>query len=113
MNPKRTLAPAVAVTAAALAAAGLAALPAAGATKSVKLIDNKFSPSKVTVRRGTTVNFKWAGKNPHNVTAFSGPVLFHSGSKTTVTYRKRLTRNDTYHIISNIHSGMTLTLKVR
>src|SRR3954449_3279479 len=113
MNPKRTLAPAVAVTAAALAAAGLAALPAAGATKSVMLIDNKFSPSKVTVRRGTTVKFTWAGKNPHNVTAFQGPVTFHSGTKTTGPSRKRLTRKGTYSIICTIHSGMTLILKVR
>src|SRR3954463_7350221 len=106
---KRTLA----LLTAALAAAGLAALPAAGATKGVKLIDNKFSPSKVTVRRGTTVKFTWAGKNPHNVTAFQGPVTFHSGTKTTGTYRKRLARKGTYSIICTVHSGMTLILKVR
>ena len=66
---KRTLA----LLTAAAVAAGLAALPAAGAVKGVKLVDNKFRPSKVTVKRGTTVKFTWAGKNPHNVTAFSGP----------------------------------------
>src|SRR3954452_19433607 len=113
MNPKRTLAPAVAVTAAVLAATGLAALPAVGATKSVKLVDNKFRPSKITVKRGTTVKFTWAGKNPHNVTAFSGPVRFHSSTKTTGTYRKRLAKKGTYQITCTVHSGMTLTIKVR
>ena len=106
---KRTLA----LLTAAAVAAGLAALPAAGAVKGVKLVDNKFRPSKATVKRGTTVKFTWAGKNPHNVTAFSGPVLFHSGTKTTGTYRKRLTRKGTYSIICTVHSEMTLILKVR
>src|SRR3954471_9834873 len=106
---KRTLA----VLTAAAVAAGLAALPAAGATKGVKLLDNRFSPKNVTVRRGTTIKFTWAGKNPHNVTAFSGPVTFHSGTKTTATYRKRLTKKGSYQTTCAVHSNMGLTIKVR
>lgn len=98
---------------AAIAAAGLTTLPAMGATKSIKLVDNKFRPAKSTVARGTTVKFTWAGKAPHNVTVFGGPVKFHSKTQTKGTYRKRLTKKGTYQITCTVHSGMNLTLKVR
>ena len=104
---KRILALAIA------AALAVAAVPAAGATSTIKLVDNKFSPSKKTVTRGTTVAFRWTGKNPHNVTVFKGPVKFRSSTKTSGTYRKRLTKRGTYQITCTIHSGMNLTLKVR
>jgi len=98
---------------AALAAAAAAALPASGATTSIRLVDNKFRPAKVTVARGTTVRFVWAGRNQHNVFVFSGPQNFHSGTKRTGTYRKRLTRKGTFQLGCTLHAGMTLTIRVR
>jgi plastocyanin len=83
------------------------------ATTTIRLIDNRFRPSKKTIRRGTTVRFVWAGKNQHNVTAFSGPRTFHSRTQIHGTYRKRLTKKGTYQLTCTIHAGMLLTLKVR
>jgi plastocyanin len=101
------------IAAAVVAAAGATAIPAFSATKTIKLVDNKFSPSKATVTRGTTVKFVWAGKNPHNVVVVQGPVKFSSSTKTKGSFAKKLTRKGTYAIVCTIHSGMTLTLKVR
>jgi len=98
----------------ATAAAGVTAIPALGATKSVRLVDNKFSPASVTVRRGTTVRFVWAGENPHNVFVTRGPVKFNSGpAKVRDSLRKRMTRRGTYSIVCTLHGGMTLKLRVR
>ena len=83
------------------------------ATTTIRLVDNKFSPSKKTVRRGTTVRFLWTGKNDHNVTAYDGPRTFHSTTKTHGTYRKRLTKKGTYLITCTVHANMNLTIRVR
>jgi len=84
----------------------------AAATTTIKLVDNKFRPARKTVKRGTTLRFLWTGKNPHNVFVVSGPVNFHSGTKTKGSYRKRVTRKGSYALVCTIHSGMTLRLKV-
>jgi plastocyanin len=105
---KRILA--LAVVAAALV---VAAVPALAATKTIKLVDNKYSPASASVARGTTVVFKWAGKNPHNIVVVKGPVKFQTGVKTKGTYKRKFTRKGSYSIVCTIHSGMTLTLKVR
>ena len=83
------------------------------ATTTIRLVDNKFRPSHKDLRRGTTVRFVWAGKNPHNVFVFDGPRSFHSKTQTTGTYSKRLTRKGVYHLGCTIHAGMLLTIKVR
>ena len=83
------------------------------AVTTIQLVDNKFKPRRKTVRRGTTVRFVWAGKNEHNVTAYSGPVTFHSKTQTTGTYTKRLTRKGTYQLTCTVHASMLLTIKVR
>ena len=97
----------------ALAFVAALAVPAFAATKTVRVVDNKFRPATTSVRRGTTVKFVWAGKAPHNVTVVKGPVKFRSPTKTKGTYSKKLRRRGTYSIVCTIHSGMTLTLKVR
>ena len=76
-------------TVAAIAAAGLTTLPAQGATKSIKVVDNKFRPASTSVARGTKVTFKWAGKAPHNVTVVKGPAKFRSKTQTKGTYSKK------------------------
>jgi plastocyanin len=96
----------------ALAAAALA-VPALGATRSIALRDNFFSPKSTTVSKGTTVKWVWRGKVAHNVTVRSGPVKFHSRTQTTGSFSKRLTKAGTYRIVCTIHPGMNLTLKVK
>ena len=44
---------------------------------------------KVTVSKGTTVKWRFAGDNPHTVTVSKGPVKFNSGVQSSGTYRRR------------------------
>jgi plastocyanin len=93
------------------------AIPALAATKSVEVGDNYFvrdsGTPTVTVKKNTSVRWKWEGRNPHNVTVTSGPVKFHSSTKKSGTFTKKLTRTGTYRIICTIHDGMKMTLKVK
>lgn len=64
--------------AAALIAALSLAMPAAGVagkTPKVKVLDDYFNPTKLTVKKDTKVAFKWDGENlnTHNVTMTKGP----------------------------------------
>jgi plastocyanin len=60
----------IAVFALAMPAAGIA-----GKTKKVKVVDDFFSPTKVTVKKDKQVAFKWdsTNLNTHNVTMKKGP----------------------------------------
>jgi plastocyanin len=93
------------------------AIPALAATKSVEVDDNYFVRDSgvptVTVKKNDRVRWRWEGKNPHNVTVTSGPVKFHSSTKKTGTYTKKVTRKGTYRIVCTIHPGMKMTLKVK
>jgi plastocyanin len=102
---------------AAVAVAGVAALavPAMGAaTKTVKVLDFKFTPKTLTVKKGTKVTWKWGGKVIHNVTVQKGPKKFHSATISTGSYSQTLTKPGTYNIVCTIHiaQGMVMTLKV-
>ena len=88
------------------------AIPAFGATKTISVRDDFFSPKSTSVKRNTTVKWVWRGDRPHNVTVTKGPVKFRSTTKTSGTYRKKLTRRGTYRIVCTLHSGMTQTIKV-
>lgn len=103
------------------AAATLAALaiPAFGATKSVKVGDNYFVRASgkptVTVNRNDTVRWRFQGVRPHNVVATRGPVRFRSATKRSGSYSKRMTRRGTYTIVCQIHGAtdQSMTLRVR
>jgi plastocyanin len=105
------------LAAVAVTAAAFLAIPAFGATRSVSLRDNVFSPRTLTVRRGDTVKFTWRGRNPHNITTTSRPrgaPRITAGVKTRGTYRKRLTRRGTYRLLCTIHQPtMRMTIRVR
>jgi plastocyanin len=104
---------------AAVLAAMLAAGPALSARKTVEVDDNYFvrrgAPPTVSVQRNDRVVWEWEGSNPHNVTVTRGPVRFHSSTKTSGTYAKKVTRRGTYRIVCTIHrlANMKMTLKVR
>lgn len=92
-----------------LAAAALCAFAATAlaATKSVKIGDNYFVRSSgvptVTVSRNTTVTWRFSGDSTHNVTVSRGPVKFHSATKSSGTYSKKVTKRGTYTIYCSIH----------
>ena len=91
------------------------AIPAFGATKTVRVDDDFFSPKTATVKKGDTVRFRWVGENPHNVRVTSGPAKFNSGTpKRSGTYSRKLTRKGTYRIICDVHaSTMKGTIRVK
>ena len=98
-----------------LIAAGGGFATAAPPTKTIKLKDNLFAPSALTVKRGTTVRFKWAGLNPHNVVKASGPGG-RFASRTTwrsgVNFSKTFEKVGAYRLICTLHSGMETNLTV-
>jgi plastocyanin len=91
--------------------------PAASKRKSIEVDDDYFvaegKPRTVTVSVDDTVVWKWEGSNPHDVTVTRGPVKFHSRTKTSGTYRKKVTRAGTYRIVCTVHRpDMRMRLKV-
>jgi plastocyanin len=104
----------VAIGAAAALAAGAFAVPAVwAATKTVQVKDNKFAPTSLTVKSGTTVKWVWKGKAPHNVVVSSGPKKFKSTTQTKGSFSKKINTKGTYKIVCLIHQpGMKMTLKV-
>jgi plastocyanin len=92
--------------------AGVLAAQAFAATKRVTIKDNFFSTSKVTVKKGGRVTWRWSGtNNPHNVTS-SGH--FHSATKSSGTYSKRFTKKGTFTVICTVHpSQMRMKVVVK
>jgi plastocyanin len=91
--------------------------PAAAKTRNVKVGDDYFvrkgSIPTVTVKKGTKVTWRFAGKDMHNVAVTKGPAKFHSSYKDSGTYSKRVTRTGTYTIVCSIHQpDMTMKLRV-
>lgn len=108
---------AVAATSAALA------VPALAATKTVKVgntgssdwfISKAKNHGTVKVKKGTTVKWSFVGTFSHNVTVKSGPVRFHSPTKKSGSFSKKLTKAGTYKIFCSVHgaSMQSMTLKV-
>jgi plastocyanin len=101
----------------ALATCALAALTATAfaATKSVKVGDDYYvRPSgvpKVTVSKGTTVKWRFAGDSPHSVTS-TGPVKFNSGVHSSGTFKKKMRKRGTYTIYCTIHGASNQKMKL-
>jgi plastocyanin len=91
-----------AVTASALANGGA---HAAG-SKTISVRDSFFSPKSITVSRGTTLRFVWAGRLPHNIV---GPGT-NIGARVKGSASVKA-RSGTY--VCTIHRGMALAVKVR
>lgn len=110
---------AVATVAVSALAAGAMLLPGATAgaatAKSIKVGDNYFvkpGGATVTVKRGTTVTWRWAGRVAHNVTARGGPAKFASRTQVRGSFSRRFTKAGTYSLICTIH-GPAMTMKLR
>jgi plastocyanin len=105
------IAPAALTALLAAAAIGSTAVrPAEGAiTRNVKVDDNFFAPTSLTISPGTTVKWRWVGRRPHNVTARG----FASSTKRTGTYSRRFNRTGTRRVYCTLHSGMEMRVRVR
>ncbi len=105
------------VTAVIAALSAVLATQALAATRSVKVGDDYYvregSPPTVTVKRGTKVTWRWAGRDLHNVAVYRGPVKFRSSLKESGTFSRTVNRTGTYKIHCTIHQpDMRMTLKV-
>ena len=110
----------LAVTLTALAAIALVpATAGAGVTRSVSVRDGYFSPSKMTVRTGTTVRWVWANglsdthdvmldKHPKGVAPFMSD--YAAGS---YTFKRTLKKPGTYTFLCDLHQGMKMTIVVK
>jgi plastocyanin len=111
----------------ALLVAGIAALavvPAAsGAAKPkpvvVKVGDDYFAPTKLTVAKDTTVVWKWlaVNGNTHDVKLKKGPKgvkRFQSDPAAAYySFKRKLTVKGTYSVICTFHQNMAMTITVR
>jgi plastocyanin len=103
---------------------GAALVPASagagvGPTKTVTLHDDYFSPSKMTVKSGTTIKWNWPvgltdthdvmlNKHPKGVKRFMSD--YAAGG---YTYKHKLVVPGTYTFLCDIHQTMTMKIVVK
>lgn len=80
----------------------------ASASNKVLVKDSYFSPSSLTVSKGTTLRFVWRGNLLHNVA---------SGGKILISNRKkgsgRVKIKRSMKLVCTLHSGMDMKVRVR
>jgi plastocyanin len=98
-----------------------ALISAAPATKTIDVGDNYYAPKTVTVKKNTTVTWRWPGfeeaGDVHDVKLTSGTKgvkKFQSESASTdYSYKRKLTVAGTYKLVCTLHDDMKMTIKVR
>jgi plastocyanin len=90
-------------------------------TRTVKVSDDFFLPTKVTITEGSSVKWVWGPDiDVHNVTLVGAPkhvikARFKSVTgSTALVFKRRFTVPGVYHFICTIHPGMmhmTVTVK--
>ena len=100
----------------------LSAAPAMGAArKTVTVGDNYLAPGKLTVKRGTTITWRWPGYDQagdvHDVGLVSGPKgvkRFRSqAASTDYRFSRKLTVPGTYKLGCSLHHNMKMTVTVK
>jgi plastocyanin len=102
-------------------AALLGAAPAQAAVKTVQVADNYFLRDALTVKRGTTIVWRWpsadAGGAVHDVKLRAGPKgakRFHSeAAASDYSFRRKLKVPGRYRIVCTLHDEMRMTIRVR
>ncbi len=99
------------------AASAVLASQALAAGRSIDVGDDyyvrKGDPPTVTVKKGTTVTWRWKGRDMHNVAVTKGPVRFHSSFKKNGSYSRTVRTTGTYTIVCTIHQpDMKMKLRV-
>ncbi|MEA2492672.1 MAG: hypothetical protein QOJ29_583 [Thermoleophilaceae bacterium] len=115
MKQPLTAALVAALVVAAPAGVGAASAPARSAqTRTVRIHDIGFHPSRLVIKRGDSVRWKFVDPEvSHNVTS-RGHARFHSSpTRLTGSYRTRFTRRGTYRYVCTIHPNMRGSVVVR
>jgi plastocyanin len=108
----------VATLALAFAGAG-GALGSTHKTRTVKVGDDYYSPTKLTVKKGTRVKWRWLAGNAdsHDVRLRKGPKgvkKFKSQlAASDYSFSKKLTVPGTYKIYCSLHDEMRQTIIVK
>ncbi len=97
------------------AAAALAlAVAATAATPVVLVKDDFFKPTRVVIKKGGQVTWRWRGSNPHNV-ALKPPgsrrVSKRSAIKDHGRYTTRLRKVGKWHVLCEVHPD-TMRMRV-
>ena len=95
---------------------GAAAIPSlgAGTTKTVLVKDDVFSPKRLTISKGTEVQWLWRGKEGHNIAVANGPSSFRAGKRKKGHYEHTFKKRGRYSIVCTIHApDMHMVIKVK
>jgi plastocyanin len=117
----RALALALTGAAALAAAPAVAGPPSAAKRRTVQVADNFFGPTRLTVRAGTKLTWRWTddAADIHDVKLTSGPKgvrRFHSAPAAAgFVYSRTLKTPGTYRILCTFHEedDMRMTIRVR
>ena len=96
-----------------LAATLLVAAPATAAPRAVRLKDSFFSPSRVTLPRGGSVRFIWAGDLVHNLLGPGIPARLEDPVTRRRPFTRVFRRPGRFLFTCSIHPGMELRVRVR
>lgn len=88
--------------------------------RTVKVLDDYFSPAKLTVPRGSTITWKWPEDvgDTHDVRLIDAPkgVKKFKSQEAAAAYafRRKLRRKGTYRFFCSLHAEtMRMTIRVR
>jgi plastocyanin len=88
--------------------------------KSVHVADNYYHPTKLTVKKGTSVTWEWPDDiaiDVHDVKLRSAPRGVKKWQSEPASsgyrYKRTLKQPGTYKIVCTLHEEMTMTIKVR
>jgi plastocyanin len=89
--------------------------------KNVKVADDYFSPTKLTITTGSSVDWVWSSQNyeSHNVTLIKGPKGVQHRKFTSIDaarglhFKRTFTVPGTYHFECTIHPGMNIAVTVK
>src|SRR3954451_8779471 len=90
----------MAVLAIAVSAVTVSAI-AATKTKTTTLQDDFFNKGKLTIKKGTIVNWKWKTDDDHTVTEINGK--FSSKDTRNGNYRHRFKKKGTFRVYCLVH----------
>jgi plastocyanin len=91
----------------------LAAPGASAATKTVRLKDSFFSPSRVTIAPGSSVRFVWAGVLAHNLKGAGVPRRYLNPVVRAKPLRVAFRKRGSFRYVCTLHTGMEMTVRVR
>ncbi len=89
--------------------------------KRVQVSDNFFTPTKVTITKGSSVNWVWRNTNfnTHNVTLIKGPKGVKKARFTSIDgarglhFKRLFTTTGTYQFQCTIHPSMNVAVTVK